>query len=247
MNVVQKYKIIEKGAIMHLLFNENMPKIPYFVPMFFLQCVFALFAPLYYPAAQETFDLCVRALMTIVTVLLMLIITSFVVTVLRITYIKDLAEREALKNQYRLSVGDVESIAAAIQTDCLIVQKEGETAAQYLERLEAAKQYASKTFWVLSIAKGSRHIMAYLHPIKDARIIERNLLAWETDLPLDQRIVAVGYDFSIETQENYGKYVRYFVEGWLKHGATFKIATFDGDPQTQTIIAERNVIDNTKK
>ena len=177
----------------------------------------------------------------------MLIITSFVATVLRITYIRDLDQREALKNQYRLGIGDVESIAAAIQTDCLVVQKEGETAAQYLERLEAAKQYASKTFWVLSIAKGSRHIMAYLHPIKDARIIERNLLAWETDLPLDQRIVAVGYDFSIETQENYGKYVRYFVEGWLKHGATFKIATFDGDPQTQTIIAERNVIDNTKK
>ena len=245
--MVQRYKIIEKGAIMHVLFNENMPKIPWYIRFFILECLMLLFAPLYYPAAQETFDLCVRALMMTVTVLLMLIITSFVATVLRITNIRDLDQREALKNQYRLGIGDVESIAAAIQTDCLVVQKEGETAAQYLERLEAAKQYASKTFWVLSIAKGSRHIMAYLHPIKDARIIERNLLAWETDLPLDQRIVAVGYDFSIETQENYGKYVRYFVEGWLKHGASFKISTFDGDPQTQTIIAERNVIDNTKK
>ncbi len=245
--MIGEYKKIEKGAIMHLLFNENMPKIHWYFGFFLLECLMLLFAPLYYPAAQETFDLCVRALMITITLLLMLILTSFVATVLRITYIKEAEQREALRNQYRLSVGDVESIAGAIQTDCLIVQKEGETAAQYLEKLEAAKQYASKTFWVLSIAKGSGHIMAYLHPTKDARIIERNLLAWEKDLPLDQRIVAVGYDFSIESQENYGNYVRYFVEGWRKHGAAFKISTFDGDAQTQTIIAERNVIDNTKK
>jgi hypothetical protein len=244
MNVAQKYKIIEKGAIMHLLFNEKMPKIPHFVGILFGQCLILLFAPLYYPSAQETFDLCVRALMMTVTVLLMLIITSFVVTVLRITYIKDLEQREALKNQYRLSVGDVSSIAAGIKNDCLIVQNEGETAAQYQQRLNNAKQAATKTFWVLSIPIYSQHIVAYLHPTNDVRIIHRGELEWEKDMPLDQRIVAQGYDFHLETPEKYATYILLFVEDWQKHGVNFKIKTFDGDGKTQTEIAEKNLFDN---
>jgi hypothetical protein len=242
--MIGEYKKMQDGAIMHLLFNEKIQKPPAFVLFLFGECLILLFAPLYYPSTQETFDLCVRALMLTVTVLLMLIITSFVVTVLRITYIKDLEQREALKNQYRLSVGDVGSIARAIKTDCLVVQNQGETAAEYQRRLGEAKQAATSTFWVLSIPIYSQHIIAYLHPTKDVRLMSRSALEWEKDLPLDQRIVAQGYDFHLETPEKYATYILLFVEGWRKHGVTFKIAAFDGDSKTQTEIAEKNLFDN---
>jgi hypothetical protein len=238
------YKIIEKGAIMHLIFREQMPKTPWFVWFFLLECFMLLFAPLFFPATQETFDLCVRALMMTITVLLMLIITSFVVTVLRITYIKDLEQREMLKNQYRLSIGDVDSIAASLQNDCLIVQKDGETADEYTARLEQAKQAASKTYWVIGIARFSPFIVMYLHPFADAKVGSRAVLAWESDLSNDQKIVAPDYNFAIETKENYARYIAYFVKGWRDNGAMFKMKMFDGDAETQTKIAQKTVSNN---
>jgi hypothetical protein len=57
-------------------------------------------------------------------------------------------------------------------------------------------------------------------------------------------LVAVGYDFEIETQENYIRYISYFVEGWRKHGAEIKMNAFKDDPRTINQIVENNIRDN---
>jgi hypothetical protein len=242
--MIGDYLKFEKSAIMHVCLGEPITKVPGFLWWFVLQVVFTLLLPPFYPATQETMDLIIRAQMLAVNALLILIITSFVSKVLVLTYSKNMEQREMIRSQYQLSIGDVDSIAASLQNDCLIVQKDGETADEYTARLEQAKQAASKTYWVIGIARFSPFIVMYLHPFADAKVGSRAVLAWESDLPNDQKIVAPDYNFAIETKENYARYIAYFVKGWRDNGAMFKMKMFEGDAETQTKIAQKTVSDN---
>lgn len=242
--MIGDYLKFEKSAIMHVCLNEKRPKLPVFVKAFVLQVIFVLFMPLYFPASQETFDVAVRSHMILVSLLCMLIITSFVVKILHLTYTKTEEQREMIRTQHQLSSGDVLSIAKSLQNDCLIVQADGETAAEYTERLNRAKESATKTYWVIGIARFSPFIVMYLHPFADAKVGSRSVLSWESHLPTDQRIVAPDYNFTVETKENYARYIAYFVQGWRDNGAAFKMEMFKDDPKTQTEIAQNTVQNN---
>jgi hypothetical protein len=242
--MIGDYLRFEKSAVMHVCLGEPITKVPGFLWGFILQVVFTLLLPVYYPATQETMDLVIRAQMLAVNALLILIITSFVSKVLVLTYSKNMEQREMIRSQYLLGQGDINAIAGLLQNDCLIVQGEGETAAAYKERLDRAKLSATNTFWVISIPKYSQYACAFLHPTANTISFARSPLKWEIDLPADQRLVAVGYDFEIETQENYIRYISYFVEGWRKHGAEIKMNAFKDDPRTINQIVENNIRDN---
>jgi len=242
--MLSRYIKFEKSAIMHVCLGEPMAKVPAFLWGFILQVSFTLLLPVYYPATQETMDIVIRGQMLFVNALLILIITSFVSKVLILTYSKNVEQREMIRTQHQLSIGDVLSIAASLQNDCLIVQADGETAAEYTERLSRAKESASKTYWVIGIARFSPFIVMYLHPFADAKVGSRSVLSWESHLPNDQKIVAPDYNFTVETKENYARYIAYFVQGWRDNGAAFKMEMFKDDPKTQTEIAQNTVSDN---
>lgn len=242
--MIGDYLKFEKSAIMHVCLGEPMSKIPAFLWGFILQVSFTLLLPVYYPATQETMDIVIRGQMLAVNALLILIITSFVSKVLVLTYSKNMEQREMIRTQHQLSTGDVLSIAASLQNDCLVVQADGETKEQYIERFNRAKESASKTYWVIGIARFSPFIVMYLHPFAEAKVGSRSVLSWESHLPNDQKIVAPDYNFRVETKENYARYITYFVQGWRDNGAAFKMEMFKDDPKTQTEIAQNTVQNN---
>jgi hypothetical protein len=244
MNMIGEYLKFEKSAIMHVCMGEPIAKVPSFLWWFLLQVVFTLFVPIYYPATQEAMDMVMRGQILAVNALLILIITSFVSKVLVLTYTKNMEQREVIRTQHLLSIGDVGSIAASLQSDCLIVQGKGETAESYNARLDRARLSATKSFWVISIAKGSAYVVCHLSPKGHTTIMPRASLNWEDDKDIKDRIVSPGYDFDLETQENYALYIALFVEGWRKWSPTGKVELFKDDPKAQIEIASSQIKDN---
>lgn len=242
MQFVKDLSQFQKGAVMHIVFATPAPRVPYSIFVFVLYFAMSALMPVYYPATKEWWDFIIRGQMVLVNLILGVFVVTFVLKLSHLLYMKDKEQREQIKNQHLLNMGDVSHIAAIVAPDMLIFQQKDESAEAFQKRVQSARHNATKSFWVIVIPYRSMFAVVFTGLSGDGNMFHRANLQWEATLEPEQKIVAAGYDFTAETPEKYMIYIVRFAEGWKREAQAIKAGYFKSEPAA----AVSSILDNTK-